>query len=313
MDFPVDDPSIDKPVSVAELRREFSAVLEQRLTGLAKFSFPTGEELTMVVSRGGIRQAYYKQGAVSKVLSSFWLSPELSDKQAQLSIQPLPARRLLFEKIILESSETTPEKKAGFKTSALAQLFLSLKDCEAGSLIYIQWENAEAFVLVPGSKIDLRPALFSCDGMVEEDTIAVNSIEKWKEADCNLAIYRGSIESEAWLEAHLDILFEALCNYLLTQYGYLTGRVMVTSIVQNLMILAAQKGWEINRSGNLVVDQTVFTSSREAAAAYQELLAMVLTHISAVIGSALAQNILRQGIYSYNVFYQSLIKTYELA
>jgi hypothetical protein len=314
MGLPGVNPSINnKTNSVTELRKDISHALEQRLTGLVKLSFSDGEELTMAVSHGGIRQAYFNDGTISKVLPNFWLDTQLSEKQAQLSILHLPARQLLFEKIILESDEATSEKKAGFKTSALVQLFSSLKGCEAGSLIHIQWENAEAFVFVPGSKIDLRPALFSCDGIVEEDASAVNFIEKWKEVDCNLVIYRGSIETEAWLEAHLDILFEVLCNYLLTQYGYLTGRVMVTSIIQNLMILAAQKGWEINRSGNLVVDQTVFTSPKEAAAAYQELLAMVLTHISAVIGSSLAQSLLKQGIYSYNVFYQSLIKTYELA
>jgi hypothetical protein len=266
----------------------------------------------MVVSRGGIRQAYYKDGTITKVLPNFWLTPQLAEKQAQLIIQHLPARRLLFEKIILESTGTGVEKKPGFKTSTLGKFFSSLKDCESGSLVQIHWENAEAFVLVPGSKIDLLPALFLSGDTIEEDTYAISAIEKWKEADCDLTIYRCGIESEAWLEAHLDILFEGLCNYLLTQYGYLTGRVMVTSVVQNLMILASQRGWEINKSGNLVVDQTIFTSPKEAADAYQELLAMVLAHLSAVIGSALVQSILRQGIYSYNIFYQSLIKTYEL-
>jgi hypothetical protein len=312
MGLSVSNPSLNKMNSVAELRKEVSCALEQQLTGLAKFSFPSGEELTLVVSRGGIRQAYYKDGAVSKVPPSFWLSPQLSQKQAQLSIQHLSARRLLFEKILLESAEAGIEKKQDFKTSEVGKFFFSLRGRESGSLIQIQWKSAEAFVLVPGSKIDLHPALFLSGDVFEEDSCAITTIENWKEADCNLTIYRGGIESDAWLEAHLDILFEGLCNYLLTQYGYMTGRVMVTSVIQNLMILASQKGWEINRLENSVVDQTIFTSPKEAAAAYRELLAMVLAHLGAVIGPGLLQSILRQGIFSYNAFYQSLIKTYEL-
>jgi len=87
---------------------------------------------------------------------------------------------------------------------------------------------------------------------------------------------------------------------------------MITSIIQNLMILAAQKGWEVDRRGNSVVDQTIFASPKEAAAAYRELLEMVLAHIGAVLGSGLVQSVKRQGIDSYNTFYLSLIKTYEL-
>jgi len=303
----------DKPVSVAELRKQISHALEQRLTGAAKIVLLSGEEVTMVVSRGGIRQVYDKKdGAVSRVLPNFWLSKQLSDLQAHLSIQSLPARRLLFEKILLESNETSQEKKSGFKTSALAQLFLSMKDCEAGSLIHIRWKTAEAFVLVPGSKLTVCPALFLSGDIVEEDADAISSIASCKDGDCDLTIYRGSMESQAWLEAHLDILFESLCNYLLTQYGYLTGRVMITSIIQNLMILAAQKGWEIDRRGNAVVDQTIFASPKEAASAYHELLEMALAHMGAVIGTSLVQSITRQGADSYNPFYLSLLKTYEL-
>ena len=208
--------------------------------------------------------------------------------------------------------KTAKEKKQGFKTSALAQLFSTMTDCKAGSLVHIHWKSAEAFVLVPGSKLALRPALFLSGDLAEEDTYAISSIENWKETDCDLIIYHGGLGSEAWLETQLDILFESLCNYLLTQYGYLTGRVMITSIVQNLMILASQKGWEVDRCGNAVVDQTIFASSKEAAAAYHELLEMVLAHMSAVIGSALVQSIIRQSRDSYNTFYLNLIKTYEL-
>jgi len=312
METSVANPPDDKSDSVAELRKQISLALEQRLTGLAKIVLISGEEVTMVVSEGGVRQVYHKDGSVSRVLPDFWLSPQLVDKQARLSIQSLPARRLLFEKILLESDDSKQENRVSYKTAALAQLFSSMANYEAGSLLYLRWNSAEAFVLVPGSKLVLLPALFVSSNIVEEDACAISSIENWKETNCDLIIYRGGITSEAWLEAHLDIVFETLCNYLLTQYGYLTGKVMVTSIVQNLMILAAQKGWDIDRRGNAVIDQTIFTSPREAAAAYRELLQMALAHMEAVIGPTLVRSITRQGVDSYNPFYLSLIKTYDL-
>jgi hypothetical protein len=309
---PAPNPSDDKSASVAELRKQISLALEQRLTGLAKIVLLNGEEVTMVISGGGVRQVYHKDGPVSRVLLDYWLSPQLSDKKAHLSIQSLPARQLFFEKILLESNETAQEKKQCYKTSALTQLFSLMMNSEAGSLVHIRWNSAEAFVLVPGSKLALRPALFISGDIVEEDACAISSIENWKETDCDLTICRGGLGSEAWLEAYLGVLFESLSNYLLTQYGYLTGRVMVTPIVQNLMILASQKGWEVDRHGNAIVDLTIFASPKEAAAAYHELLQMMLVHMGAVIGSGLVQSITRQGIDTYNTFYLSLIKTYEL-
>lgn len=309
---PLAHPSDDKADSVAELRKQISLALEQRLTGVARIVLLSGEEVTMIVSEGDVRQVYHKDGSVSRALPNFWLSPQLDEQQARLLIQSLPVRRLLFEKIILESHETARDEKPGFKTSSLRQLFSSLNVRESGSLVQIRWKEAEAFVLIPGSKLASYPALLLSDGEAEEDACAIRSIENWKETDCDLIIYRGGIESEAWLEVHLVILFETLCNYLLAQYGYLTGRVMVTSIAQNLMILAAQKGWDISRRGNVVIDQTIFASPREAAAAYHELLQMALAHMGAVIGSALVQSIKRQGLDPYNTFYLSLVKTYEL-
>jgi hypothetical protein len=312
MASPVVNPSIDSSASVAELREQISLALKQKLTGIAKIAFMTGEEMTLLIRGGNIRQVYYKDEHISRALPDAWEAPYLSDKRARLTIQSLPIRRLLFEKIVRENAETAKEKRQGFKTSALAQLFSTMTDCEAGSLVHVRWKSAEAFVLIPGSKLVLRPALFLGSDVAEEDACALSSIEDWKETDCDLTIYHGGLESEAWLEVQLDVLFESLCNFLLTQYGYLTGRVMITSIVQNLMILASQKGWEVDRSGSAVVDQTIFASPKEAAAAYHELLEMVLAHMGAVIGSALVQSIKQQGLDSYNTFYVSLIKTYEL-
>jgi hypothetical protein len=268
--------------------------------------------MTLLVRNGSLRQGYYKEEHVSRVLPDFWMAPHLSDKLASLSIQSSPVRRLLFEKIVLESGETGREKRPDFTTSALPPLFLTLAERESGSLAHIKWQNAEAFVLIPGSKLAGRPALFLSGDSAEEDASAMGLIESWKETDCALTIYRGGMESEAWLEAHLNVLFESMCNYLLVEYGYLTGRVMITVLIQNLMILSSQNGWEVARRGNGIIDQTVFAAPQEAALAYRKLLGMALEHMSAVVGSVLAQSVKRHGMDVYNSFYLSLIKTYEL-
>jgi len=71
MGFPAANSLSDKNHSVDELRKEVSHALEQRLTGLAKFCFSSGEELTLIVNRGSLRQAYYKDGSISKGCVSF--------------------------------------------------------------------------------------------------------------------------------------------------------------------------------------------------------------------------------------------------
>jgi hypothetical protein len=306
------DSPLEKPVSVAELRERILLALEQKLTGMAKISFSNGEAITLLISGGNIRQVYYQDGSVSRVSPNFWLSSQFSEKLASLSIKSFPAQRLLFEKIILESEAATREKRRNFQTSALAAQFSVLLGRECASLVRIQWQSAEAFVLIPGSKLARRSTLFLNSDSTEEDAHAIDSIEKWHEANCELTIYPGSLNSEAWQETHLKVLFESLCNRLLTEYGYLTGRVMITILIQNLMILASQNGWELNRRGNGVIDQTIFVSPQEAAAAYRRLLEMALTHMGAVVGSALAQSVKWHGMDSYNTFYLNLIKTYEL-
>lgn len=299
-----------QPLSVSELQKRVNQSLEQKITGLARISFLTGEEMLLFIQRGSVRQVYFSDHSPFRRISEAWYDRLQPGRLARFSIQPKPARRLLFEKAILETPAAGKGKKQVIKTADLPALFSSLEDLESASLAHIHWQNAEAFVLIPGSKISLRQALFFSGATVEENASALTCIQVHQEPECEVTVYRGGLESVAWLEIHLNILFEWLCNHILVQYGYLTGRVMVTPVVQSLMILSSQKGWEISRLTGEVVDQTIFSSPIQAASAYLELLDLLSAHVMAVIGSSLLQSIQRQGLLSLNSFYLSLMKSY---
>jgi hypothetical protein len=299
-----------QPLSVSELQKRVHQVMEQKVTGLARISFLTGEEMLLFIQRGNVRQVYFSDKTPFQRIPEAWYDRLQPGRLARFSIQTKPARRLLFEKAMLETPVTSVEKKPAFQTIGLPALFTSLENQESASLAHIRWRNAEAFVLIPGSKLSLRRAFFFREATAEENDSALIFIQIHPEPECEITLYRGGLGSVAWLEIHLNILFEWLCNYTLAQYGYLTGRVMVTPVAQNLLILASQKGWDINRLAGEVVDQTLFASPAEAANAYLELLDLLSSHVVGVIGSSLLQSIQRQAVFSLNSFYLSLLKSY---
>jgi hypothetical protein len=303
--------SVAPPLSAPALQKELTRLFEQELTGLVKIAFLPGEDLTLLVRSGKVRQVYVKDREGSR-RDLAWEERLQADRVARLIVQHAPGRRLLFEKVIQETPEKGVAKQSTFKTSNLKKLFTSMENAEAASLVRVFWKNAEALVLVPGSQIPTHQAVFFSGSEPDIDTFAISQVESYPEPGCDLLIYRGSPEIEAWLEVYLNVLFEWYCNYLLTRYSYLTGKVMVTSIMQSLLILSSQRGWEIGRFGNQVVDQTVFASPNQAAEAYREILSLAGEHIQAVIGASLLQSIRRQSLVSTNSFYQNLQKTYEL-
>jgi hypothetical protein len=303
---------ITQPISKSELQERIFYAQEKKSTGMAKISFQTGEEMLLLFRGGDIRQIYFKKENGFKRISGPWDEYLQPGSLVRFDIQLMPANRLFFEKVVLEIQDREKEKRPAFQSSGLAGLFLSMANREAASLIHIHWQNAEAFVLVPGSNIPQRQAVFVSENGTEENSAALSRIQTYPDSNCDLTIYSGEHESEAWQELHLKILFEWFCSNLLTGYGYLTGKVMVTPVVQNLMIFSSQSGWEVNWIGGEVVDQTIFSSPAMAGDAYREMLALVSEHMSAVVGLTLVQTIQQQGLVSVNLFYQSVIKAYEL-
>jgi hypothetical protein len=264
------------------------------------------------LSNGDVRQIYRQEQGLFQRVPGFWNDYLQTERPANFSVQPMFPRRLFFEKTVLETPASGKEIKRAQKTSELKNLFASLSSHESASLVHIQWGKAEAFVLVPGSNLPLRQAIFSDQQLTEEDAAGLIQTQNHTEAQCDLTIYRGGFESEAWLELHLKVLFEWFCNQMLTQYGYLTGRVMVTFVVQNLMIFASQSGWDLKRIGNELVDQTIFPSSVATGDAYRDMLALVSQRLAVMVGPTLSQSVKQQSLATTNLFYQSLIKMYEL-
>jgi hypothetical protein len=304
---------LTQPISAMELQKRIAQALGQKFTGVAMISYLTSEKMLLFIRQGDVRQVYFNHGDDGfHRLTESWVDRVIAGQSVRLSMQPMLERRLFFEKARLEIREGGKTPKKAYPTTELNDLFASSENRESATLFHICWQNAEAFVLVPGSKITLRLAVFNSEGIAEENSHALDKISSWPEVKCEVTEYNGGLESEAWIELHLNMFFEWLCNYMLAQYGFLTGQMMVTSVVQNLIIYALQSGWDIVRSGDKLVDQTIFGSSVEAARAYNELLALVNEHLMTMLGSSLLQSIKRQGLLSFNPFYLALGRSYEL-
>jgi hypothetical protein len=105
------------PLSAPALQREVTRILEQKMTGIVKIAFLPGEELTLLVRNGDVRQMYVRdQGVYQRDLEQ-WGDHIQSDRVARLSIQHAPGRRLLFEKAIMETAEHGMERKLVVKTT----------------------------------------------------------------------------------------------------------------------------------------------------------------------------------------------------
>jgi hypothetical protein len=130
----------------------------------------------------------------------------------------------------------------------------------------------------------------------EEGDVAFNHILAWDEVRCSVMVYRGDIKNQAWLELHLNILFEWYCSTILSQYGQLTGSVMVKSILRRVFMSGMQMGWHIEPLKMELKDTSLFSSAAEAGAAYRKILLSIKEQIEPVIGSSLTQYLMKQSM-----------------
>lgn len=216
----------------------------------------------------------------------------------------------MFRKIILERLEKTASQASG--TSLLSTMFDLAELNTFPTLFHIQWESAEGFVLVGSRDIPVRHAVMKTKDEGMEGLIALNQITAWKEARCNVSVHRGNIQSQAWLEVYLNILLEHFCSNILNQYGQLTGKVMIRSILWKIQTMAVQSGWILDTQDNAVRDTTIFPTARDAGEAYKKVIAEVINHVEPIIGASLTQNILMQSIDATRGVYKTISETFNL-
>jgi hypothetical protein len=190
----------------------------------------------------------------------------------------------------------------------LGKLFGSLNQHESASLVTLRWTTSQAYLLVSGGKLNLRRALLIKDNQANEVGLVTDFIQTVSATPGQLELYQGGLENDPWIALHLNLLFEFYCAHLLTQYGYLTGRVMVNSVIKNILIYASQHDWDLNATEGRLIDQTLFTSLEEMKLAYRAILNLIQKQMQSIAGTNVVSLIQNQGLDRLNTFYLNLWK-----
>jgi len=222
----------------------------------------------------------------------------------------MPAMGLMFRKIVLEKLGKAETQPSG--TNQLKIMFDLAEQNTNPTLFHVRWDSAEAFVLVAGRDIPLRQAVMLTPAEEAEGPVALGQITAWSEARCSVAVYRGNIQSQAWLEVHLNILLDHYCKTILNQYGQLTGKVMIRSILWKIHTMSMDANWNIDTQENKIKDATIFPTARHAGDAYQKIIAEIVKHIEPIIGHALARSILTQTHEANRGVYRTIAEVFDL-
>ncbi len=301
--------SLSSPTPLAEweLQSKIREALGDKLTGQIHVSFLNGRTETIFAHAGAVKQVYIRNHRVPDLN---WEHPLIRFGRGTLEIKPMPARAMMFHKIMLE--EITPGAPQPAFTNQLRTMFDLTEHNVSPTLFHFQWARAQGFMLAGGKGIPIRHAVLLTQAGAVEGPEALKRMSAWEEARCQFTVQRGDIKNQAWLEVHLNILLEWYCARILNHYGQLTGAVMTQSAVWKIRALANEAGWNVEPLKTEVRDASLFAHAAEAGEAYGKILSMIVGQIEPVIGSALTQGILKQANDATKGVYKTIAENFGL-
>lgn len=298
-------------VSSREMREAIAQFSQDRETGIIQITIGKQDKITLLIQNGKIPYGYWNtKEHHRRILNAEWQQLLEAEGECSVIFDSKSSTTLLPQKILLEYHDQAEEKT--FPTSQLASLIYSSEKSQCASIQHIRWQRAEAFVISSGTDLSRRKASLLTGDLILETPETLQQIFNWHEVECIVTTYEGNIESLTWLEIYLNILFEWACNHILEQYIYLTGKVMINSVIRNLLIKATNEGWKISATDGIVLDHTIFESPVEASKAYQVMLNNIYKSIEPIIGPALLFSIQRQINTMCKGNYSNIARMYEL-
>lgn len=293
------------PLAEWELEHQVQQALNNNLTGQIQITFLNGRTESIFVQQGQVRNLYIRNHRAPDLN---WVAPIRHFGRGTLDIESLPPRALLLRKIILEQIITPQSINSG--TNQLKVMFNLAEHNQSATLFEIQWEEAKALVLVAGVRIPIRHAILFTTLETKAGETAFDQIMNWEEPRCNVLVYRADIKQQAWLELHLNILFEWYCHNILNHYTQLTGVVMVKSILQRLSVLAENRGWNVSTQNQQLKDFSLFSNALQASQAYREMLSFIKTRIEPIIGHSLTDYLMQRSIEPTRGLYKTIQETF---
>ena len=284
---------------------------QDRETGLLQISTSKNDVIVLLFQGGKIPHGYLQTGGTHhRIQKEAWQNLLATVNDCKFMFVPSPSASLLAQKILVENKNSSEEKQ--IQTNQLASLIHTASAQSAATLQHIKWENAEAFVINAGIELTHRKVILVSGSQVTTTQDTLESLFSWHEKQCVISTYTGDIQNQAWIELYLNVLFEWACNYILTQYGYLTGKIMINSVIRGVLVKAAQEGWDISVIDGVVANHTIFASPTESARIYHAMLTIIEKSIEPVIGPVLTYTIQRQLNPLCKGSYQTIAQMYGL-
>ncbi len=279
-------------------------------TGVIQVSYPFNQLLIILLVQGEPINLYR---SVENNLTKIQLEqivPLMGTTQARACIQTLPLEGIRVSKMLIEC----PKSKGEFQlqTRDLNRRLDGWSASPETQAIRIQWPLAEAVLVFPGNNGPIQPILFLSESSIATEMDALAAIQNWNEPTCNISVFSGDNQAEAWIEYKLHLTFTNIVERLLTRYNELAGKSLVSVLNQEIDDETLRRGWRISCVGNGVLDHHVFPSPKEAAAAYRLLCKLILAHLQTVVGPKITRAIVRDMLEATGPQGREILETYRL-
>jgi hypothetical protein len=299
------------PVSNLEMQEAIHRALAQGFVGQADVAFALGDRAEFLIQAGRVCAVLWSEKTRKKSLpGAGWAELFASPQMGVVTLRPATGRFLNLQQACFAGAPR--EEKFKFPNTELEQLIGAYTGQESATVFSLRWNNGQGYVLVPGSNLRMQRAVFLWGTEFESDDAALSAMLYWRDPTCEVRVFQQGLENPFWVGLHLNVLFEYFSSHWLTQYGYLTGKVMISSMVRNVAYAATQRGYDMLNVANRLQDHSFFGSVAETSQAYKDLLALMEQQMESVVGSRFVTAAKAQACDALNPFYGELARTYGL-
>lgn len=279
---------------------------QHQFTGVVVISWAEWEERLYLFVEGAVIGAYSPLG--KGFVSS---DPEvrvLGVSEATVNVLSLPPDGVRALKTLVL---TEPQFVRRMSTAELEPFCRTQADHEAG-VVHIVWEEAEAFVLLPGSGI-MRGVLIQ-GAEVQNGSIGLQAVFRFPEATCQVAFYAEDINAEETMPVSDNFLlcklaFTTFATDLLFSYIDVVGRQLGNAVILELNRVTQEHEWAIRFSRNGITCTHQFSDETEARYAFQLLLQLLVGYMSIVIGDSLTQKLVDRTLKNMKADLQEIIRS----
>jgi hypothetical protein len=263
---------------------------DDRSTGLFQIHQPEGQQILLFCCRGELCFAYCLESGGSfpqdlpQALAGWHAS------EAPLRSLNLPAHAL---RAVLQAVEWSP---AQADEQIEAQHFLEhLERCKAqglSGLYEVVSPGLDGFVLLWKGEMIGAETIFCQSSGFYSGLPSTAYLHERPQEHWQVRFYPANPAAPTCGLLLLRLGFSTWLKGVLGRYQQMVGYNLLNSLGRDLVALARQRGWSVQVSGAVLIEQDLFPRIESAAQAYRSLLRLAASQIGRVIGSGLALRVL---------------------